>query len=49
MIVAEKLGMTLTALNEQMTMEELILWNTFYELRNDEEKAAMDKAKRGRR
>ena len=49
MIVAEKLGMTLTALNEQMTMEELILWTTFYELRNDEEKAAMDKAKRGRR
>mgnify|MGYP001402555359 CR=1 FL=1 len=49
MIVAEKLGMTLTALNEQMTMEELILWSTFYELRSDEEKAAMDKAKRGRR
>ena len=49
MIVAEKLGMTLTALNEQMTMEELVLWLTFYELRNDQEKAAMDKAKRGRR
>ena len=49
LIVAEKLGMTLSALSEQMTMDELILWSVFYELRNDEERAAMDKAKRQRR
>ena len=32
-----------------MTLEELYLWSVFYQLRADEEKAAMDKAKRGRR
>ena len=49
MLVAEKLGYTLGELREQMTVEELILWGTFYEIRADEEKAAMDKAKRKRR
>ena len=49
LLVAEKLGMTLAALNEQMSMDELILWSVFYELRNDEERSAMDKAKRQRR
>jgi hypothetical protein len=49
MIVCEKLGYTLSELRERMTLEELILWSTFYELRGDEEKAAMEKAKRKRR
>jgi len=49
MIICEKLGYTLSELRERMTLEELILWSTFYELRSDEEKAAMEKAKRKRR
>jgi len=32
-----------------MTVEELLIWSAFYELRNDEEEAAMKKAKRARR
>jgi hypothetical protein len=32
-----------------MTVEELVLWASFYELRNQEEKAMMEKAKRRRR
>jgi hypothetical protein len=32
-----------------MTIEELLIWSAFYELRSDEEQAAMKKAKRGRR
>ena len=49
MVVAEKLGYTLTEAQERMTIEELFLWAAFYELRGDEEKAAMEKAKRRRR
>jgi len=49
LLVCEKLGYTLSELRERMTMEELILWSTFYELRNDEEREAMEKAKRQRR
>lgn len=43
--MAEKLGKTLTELREQMTPEELSLWLMFYEIRADEERKAMDKAK----
>ena len=49
LVVAEKLGKTLNELRELITPEELNLWVLFYELRADEEKAAMDKAKRRRR
>ena len=49
MVVAEKLGYTLTELQERMTLEELWLWSVFYEIRSEEEKAAMEKAKRHRR
>lgn len=45
MVVAEKLGYTLTELQEKMTPEELYLWSMFYELRSDEEKKAINKAK----
>ena len=48
-MVAEKLGKTLTELRERMTPEELWLWVAFIGLRSDEEKKAMDKAKKGRR
>ena len=48
MIVAEKLSMTLSELGERMTPDEILLWSAFYQLREEEEKAAMDKAKRRR-
>jgi len=48
MIVAEKLSKSLGELRDSMTFEELVLWGAFYELRNQEEKSAMDKAKRRR-
>ena len=42
MLVAEKLGKTLSELQEAMTVEELQLWNAFYILRQQEEKKAME-------
>lgn len=49
MVVAEKLGMGLCELQQKLTYEELVLWSLFYEIRAEEEKAAMEKAKRRRR
>ena len=49
MVVAEKIGYTLTELQEKMTLEELYLWSMFYELRREEESKVMQKSKRGRR
>lgn len=49
MVVAEKLGYTLMELQERMTPEELYLWSVLYEIRNEEDKKTMDKAKRARR
>ena len=43
-MLAEKLGMTLADLRERMTLEEMTLWATFYELRNDLENEAMRKS-----
>lgn len=47
--VAEKLGYTVSELQERMTQEELWMWSIFYSLRADQEQEAMDKAKRKRR
>ena len=41
--------MTLLELQEKMTMEELVLWSVFYELRAKHEKEAMEKARKRRR
>ena len=49
MVVAEKLGYCLSELQEKMTPEELYLWGMFYELRSEEERKSLDKAKRQRR
>ena len=49
MVVAEKLGYCLTELQEKMTPEELYLWGAFYQVRSDEEKKALSKAKSTRR
>jgi hypothetical protein len=49
MFVAEKLGQTLSGFREQATPEELSLWLLFFELRSDEEKKALEQARRKRR
>ena len=49
MTMAEKLGMTLTDLRCRMSMEELLLWVAFYDLRNDYEREATQKANKQRR
>ena len=40
--------MTLAELGQKMTIEELWLWSTFYQLREEEEKAEIEKSKRRR-
>jgi len=48
LIVAKELNLTLVQLREAMTPQELWLWHAFLELQHDEQKKAMDKAKRRR-
>ena len=40
--------MTLVQLREAMTPDELWLWAAFFQLQSEEEKAAIEKAKRRR-
>ena len=47
-IVAEKLGLTLAELQERMTVEELVGWSCYLEIKHDHEQAAMEKARRRR-
>ena len=47
--VAKELGMSLRRLLEEVTEEELLLWSAYFGYLNDEQEAAMKKAKRGRR
>lgn len=49
MSIAEALGKTLNELETMMTDEEIRLWSAFYQIKSEDEKAAMDKAKKGRR
>tara|TARA_Y100001951_G_C11252203_1_gene247125 strand:+ start:416 stop:589 length:174 start_codon:yes stop_codon:yes gene_type:complete len=42
--LAKELGMTVKELSAKMTREELIGWIAFYELKNEEENKAMEKA-----
>lgn len=48
MVVAKELSMTLGQLREAMTPEELQLWLAFRQLEHDENKKAIEKAKRRR-
>ena len=45
-IVAEKLGMCVSELQERMTLEELVGWSCYLEIKHDQEKAAYEKARR---
>ena len=44
--VAKELGMTLGQLRREMTMEELQLWLVYFDVRNDVQNEAMEKAKK---
>jgi len=35
--VAKELGYTLAKLNKEVTMEELLLWSSYFELQNEEQ------------
>lgn len=47
--VAKELGLTLRQLRREMTQEEVYLWVAYLNLINDEQEAAMEKARRKRR
>ncbi len=47
-VVAEKLSLTLAELQERMTLEELIGWSCYLDVKYDQEKAAYEKARRRR-
>jgi hypothetical protein len=49
LVVAERLHKTLVELRETTTNEELWLWMAYFSVKHDEEQAAINKAKRGRR
>jgi hypothetical protein len=38
----------LARLNQEVTLEELLIWSSYFDLLNEEQEAAMKKAKRGR-
>lgn len=46
--VAKELGCTLRRLNEEVTLEELLIWSAYFELLNDEHEEAMKKMRRRR-
>jgi hypothetical protein len=39
--VAKELGYTLTRLNQEVTLEELLLWSSYFELQNEEQERQM--------
>jgi len=39
--VAKELGYTLVKLNQEMTLEEVMLWSVYFELYNEEQEARM--------
>ena len=45
MRICKELGLTLGQLRREMTIEEVWLWITYFGLMNDEQEAAMKKAK----
>lgn len=46
--LATELGMTLSQLTEQLTQEELVGWAAFYELKSEEQQAALDRSRTSR-
>jgi len=46
--VANELGITLTELRTRMTATEVLAWNAFYNIRAEQERKAIEAAKRRR-
>jgi len=46
--VAKELGYTVQELHERITLEELLGWSAYFAVINQEEEAAMQRARRGR-
>jgi hypothetical protein len=39
--IAKELGYSLVRLNQEVTMEELLLWSAYFELQNEEQERRM--------
>jgi hypothetical protein len=39
--VAKELGYTLARLNQEVTLEELLMWSAYFELQNEEQERQM--------
>jgi len=46
--VAKELGLTLGEVRNRMTAEELIGWSAYFQILNEDQEKAMEKAKRRR-
>jgi|TARA_Y100000015_G_scaffold35226_1_gene35833 hypothetical protein len=46
--VAKELGYTLSKLMREVTLEELMIWSTYFGVLNEEQEAEMKRAKRRR-
>ena len=46
--VAKELGMSLSEVRTTMTVEELLGWSAYFQILNEEQEAALAKARRGR-
>jgi hypothetical protein len=44
--VAKELGYTLARLNREVTLEELLLWSSYFELQNEEQDRRMKQSRR---
>jgi hypothetical protein len=44
--VAKELGYTLTRLNTEVTMEELVLWSVYFEVTSEEQERRMKQSRR---
>ena len=49
LFIAKELGLTLRSLQQQMTYAELWLWLAYFNLVNDQQEEAMNKARKRRR
>jgi len=45
--LAKELGMTVSQLSNDLTMEELIGWSAYFSLKNEESEKEQDKVQRG--
>jgi hypothetical protein len=44
--VAKELGYSLARLNQEITLEELLIWSSYFELQNEEQDRRMKQSRR---